>query len=93
MNSTLQLNSSDAMRGRVMALYFVLFLGTTPIGAPIIGWVAEAFSPRAALAMGGVATLLAIAYGYLRLPETAAPTTERAPEPMPEPLQEAALAE
>lgn len=68
MNTTLQLNSSDAMRGRVMALYFVLFLGTTPIGAPIIGWVAETITPRAALAVGGIATLLSCTYGYLRLP-------------------------
>ncbi len=68
MNTTLQLNSSDAMRGRVMALYFVLFLGTTPIGAPIIGWVAETITPRAALAVGGIATLLSCTYGYLKLP-------------------------
>jgi MFS family permease len=68
MNSTLQLNSSDQMRGRVMAIYFVLFLGSTPVGAPIVGWVAEAFSPRAALALGGVATLVACIYGFLKLP-------------------------
>ena len=68
MNTTLQLNSSDAMRGRVMALYFVLFLGTTPIGAPIIGWIAETITPRAALAVGGITTLLSCTYGYLRLP-------------------------
>lgn len=68
MNTTLQLNSSDAMRGRVMALYFVLFLGTTPIGAPIIGWVAETITPRAALAVGGITTLLSCTYGYVKLP-------------------------
>jgi MFS family permease len=67
-NSALQLNSSDAMRGRVMAIYFVLFLGSTPIGAPIIGWIAETISPRAALAFGGLATLAACTYGYYRLP-------------------------
>jgi MFS family permease len=67
MNSTLQLNSSDEMRGRVMALYFVLFLGSTPIGAPIIGWVAEAFDPRAALALGGTATLGAMTYAAMKL--------------------------
>lgn len=69
MNSTLQLTASDDMRGRVMALYFVLFLGSTPIGAPIVGWVAEAFDPRAALALGGLATLGACLYGYLKLPQ------------------------
>lgn len=67
-NSTLQLGSADEMRGRVMALYFVLFLGSTPIGAPIIGWIAESFSPRAALAFGGLATLAACTYGFFRLP-------------------------
>lgn len=77
MNSTLQLNSSDEMRGRVMALYFVLFLGSTPIGAPIIGWIAETFDPRAALAVGGLATLGAMVYASIRLfrrgPSEAAP--------------------
>jgi MFS family permease len=68
MNSTLQLNSSDAMRGRVMALYFVLFLGSTPIGAPLVGWIAETYSTRAALAVGGIVTLAACAYAYSRLP-------------------------
>lgn len=68
MNSTLQLTAADAMRGRVMAIYFVLFLGSTPVGAPIVGFVAESFSPRAALALGGFATVAACLYGYLRLP-------------------------
>jgi MFS family permease len=67
MNATLQLTSSDAMRGRVMAIYFVLFLGSTPIGAPIVGWVAEAFDPRAAFALGGLSTLGGCFYGYRRL--------------------------
>jgi MFS family permease len=71
MNSTLQLTAADNMRGRVMALYFVLFLGSTPIGAPIVGYVAEVFDPRAALALGGVATLAACTYGMRRLPGTA----------------------
>lgn len=87
MNATLQLSSSDAMRGRVMALYFVLFLGSTPIGAPIIGWVAESFSPRAALALGGVATLAACSYGHFRLP--GAPSRRIAePEAVPEAVAE-----
>lgn len=80
MNATLQLNSSDAMRGRVMAIYFVLFLGSTPIGAPIIGWLAEVFSPRAALAFGGLATLAACSYGYIRIPsEIQEPSIREAP--------------
>jgi MFS family permease len=72
-NATLQLSSSDAMRGRVMGLYFVLFLGSTPIGAPLLGWIAEAFTPRAALGLGGVATLGACAYALFRLPRYAFP--------------------
>jgi MFS family permease len=79
MNATLQLSSSDAMRGRVMAMYFVLFLGSTPIGAPIIGWISESFSPRAALALGGIASLVACTYGYSRLPES--PPHEAVPVP------------
>jgi MFS family permease len=65
-NATLQLTSSDSMRGRVMAIYFVLFLGSTPIGAPIVGWVAETFNARASLALGGFATIGACIYGYIR---------------------------
>jgi MFS family permease len=58
-NATLQLAAEEDMRGRVMALYTVGFLGTTPVGAPLVGWLAQAFGPRAAIASGGVATLLA----------------------------------
>ena len=78
MNSTLQLTSSDQMRGRVMALYFVLFLGSTPIGAPIVGWVAEVMSPRASFALGGVATLCACLYGYLSFTRQARPALAEA---------------
>ncbi len=77
MNSTLQLTAADDMRGRVTAIYFVLFLGSTPIGAPIVGWLSEQFDPRVAFAFGGVATLLACVYGLAKLPPLDAP----APEP------------
>lgn len=82
MNATLQLGSSDAMRGRVMALYFVLFLGSTPIGAPIIGWIAATIDARAALATGGIATLIACTYGAMRLPRA-----EPAPDALVESLE------
>lgn len=59
-NSSLQLNAGE-MRGRVMALYSVVFLGSTPIGAPVIGALAEHAGPRAGLAVGGVAALLTAA--------------------------------
>ncbi|MBW3557401.1 MAG: MFS transporter [Actinobacteria bacterium] len=57
-NSMLQLGSSNEMRGRVMALYLLVFLGSTPIGGPIVGAVAEAMGPRAGFAAGGAASLL-----------------------------------
>lgn len=81
MNSTLQLTTSDEMRGRVMAIYFVLFLGSTPIGAPIVGWLSEAFDPRVALAFGGVATLLACGYGLAKLPPLGAGALRAGDEP------------
>lgn len=54
--ATLQVSSADRMRGRVMALYSVVFLGSTPIGGPIVGWISEQFGPRFGLALGGMAT-------------------------------------
>jgi MFS family permease len=57
-NSTLQLTSRPEMRGRVMALYGIVFLGSTPIGGPIAGWVGEHLGPRAGLAGGGVIALV-----------------------------------
>jgi MFS family permease len=58
-NSALQLASAPSMRGRVMALYSVVFLGSTPIGAPLAGLLSEQIDPRAALVMAGVAALVA----------------------------------
>lgn len=58
-NTSLQLGSSADMRGRVMALYAVAFLGTTPIGGPLVGWIAQDFGPRAGIGVGGVAAIVA----------------------------------
>jgi MFS family permease len=58
-NATLQLNSSETMRGRVMALYTVVFLGSTPISGPIAGWVGEHLGPRVGFVGGGVAAVVA----------------------------------
>jgi MFS family permease len=60
-NSTLQLAADPLLRGRVMALYSVVFLGSTPIGAPLVGWLAEVAGPRAGFVLGGVAALVAAA--------------------------------
>jgi MFS family permease len=57
-NSTLQLTSRPDMRGRVMALYGIVFLGSTPIGAPIAGWVGEHLNARVGLAGGGAIAFL-----------------------------------
>jgi MFS family permease len=58
-NASLQLSVEPQMRGRVMALYSVVFLGSTPIGGPLAGWLAETYDPRAALALAAVAGLSA----------------------------------
>ncbi|HET8955591.1 MAG TPA: MFS transporter [Solirubrobacterales bacterium] len=58
-NSTLQLAVTPEMRGRVMALYSVVFLGSTPIGAPLTGWLAQTYDPRVALVLAGIAGLSA----------------------------------
>jgi MFS family permease len=70
-NSTMQLSTEPAMRGRVMALRVAVALGGAPIGAPIVGWVANHFGPRWALGIGaasGFAAALVAVY-VLALPE------------------------
>jgi predicted MFS family arabinose efflux permease len=57
-NSTLQLSSSPEMRGRVMSLYLLVFLGSTPIGGPIVGFIAQQLSPRIGFVVGAVASLV-----------------------------------
>lgn len=56
-NATVQMSVAPAMRGRVMALYMAIFMGTTPIGAPIIGWIGEAWGPRWTILFGGLVAL------------------------------------
>jgi len=58
-NSSLQLAVSPEMRGRVMALYSVVFLGSTPIGGPLTGWLSQTYDPRAALLLAGASGLFA----------------------------------
>ena len=57
-NTLLQLHSSTAMRGRVMALWIMVFLGSTPVGGPLTGFLAGHLGARTTLALAGVATLL-----------------------------------
>ena len=58
-NATLQLRSEPGMRGRVMSLNAIAFLGSTPIGAPLVGYISDISNPRIALLVGGIATLAA----------------------------------
>ena len=64
-NATIQMTTSPVMRGRVAALYMMIFLGGTPVGAPLLGWVGETFGARWTLLGGGAAALLGLLGGVL----------------------------
>ncbi len=66
-NSTMQLRADPAFQGRVMALWAVAFIGTTPIGGPIIGWIGQNIGPRWGMVVGGIATLFAGVWGWYAL--------------------------
>jgi len=73
-NATLQLLTAEEMRGRVMAIYAIAFLGSTPIGAPLIGAICAASTPRVGLGVGAAATILAAgALIYVALREMHSP--------------------
>jgi MFS family permease len=78
-NATLQLRTDPAMRGRIMSLNAIAFLGSTPIGAPLLGYISDVSSPRVALVAGGVATLLA------SIPLFVLSARQRAARAIPEP--------
>jgi MFS family permease len=82
-NSSLQLAAAPAMRGRVMALYSIVFLGSTPIGAPLVGWLAEVAGPRSGLYAGAAAALAAAAYARYAFARTFGPRARLAPPPHP----------
>src|SRR5260370_17711735 len=77
--TTLQLAAKPEMRGRVMALWALAWLGSTPIGGPIVGWVGQAVGARWSLVIGGLPTLVC---GILALP----PLTRIDRRPSPGPL-------
>jgi MFS family permease len=66
-NSLVQLSTEPGIRGRMIAILLAITLGGTPIGAPIVGWVADTFGPRRALGVGAAAGLLAAAAGLAYL--------------------------
>jgi MFS family permease len=79
-NSLMQLSTEPAMRGRVMALRVGMALGGTPIGAPIVGWVADTFGPRWALGVGAASGFAAAAvaiYALARKAHQPPPMTAR----------------
>jgi MFS family permease len=65
-NSSVQLLTEPVMRGRVMAIYMGIAMGCTPLGAPLVGWVADAYGPRWSIAVGAssgfLAAMLGVAY-------------------------------
>jgi MFS family permease len=65
-NSSAQLRTEPAMRGRVMAIYMAIAQGCTPLGAPLVGWVADRYGPRWSLGVGaaacGLAALVCLRY-------------------------------
>jgi MFS family permease len=86
-NSLIQLRSDPAMRGRVMAVYTITLLGSTPIGGPLVGWISQEFGPRWGLGVGGIATIVAVAFfgtAFVRA-RRATPRDALAHAPAPEP--------
>ena len=64
-NTLMQVSTAPALRGRVMALYLMIFMGGTPLGAPVVGWVGETFGARWTLVGGGLITLLGVGVATL----------------------------
>jgi MFS family permease len=72
-NSYVQLSTEPSMRGRVVALLLAIAVGGTPLGAPLVGWVADAFGPRWALGVGAVAGMGAAAVAFFHLAARSVP--------------------
>lgn len=64
-NTTIQMSTDPAVRGRVMSLYMIVMLGATPIGSPIVGWIGETFGPRWSIGIGSITALLVSALAAL----------------------------
>jgi MFS family permease len=58
-NSAIQLSVEPEMRGRVVAIYMMVFVGSTPIGAPLVGWIANEWGPRWSIGVGAIASAAA----------------------------------
>jgi len=93
-NSTLQLTAAPSMRGRVMALWAVAFMGSTPVGGPLIGWIVSLAGARVGLAVGGASCLVAAGIGLIvlaRLGMLHGPAGEVGPPPKHAPMAVAEL--
>lgn len=66
-NGTVQMTTDPVLRGRVMAIYMAIFMGGTPVGAPIVGWVADTFGPRWAMGVGAASGFAAALVGVFYL--------------------------
>ncbi|QSB05466.1 MFS transporter [Natronoglycomyces albus] len=64
-NQRVQMGVADRYRGRIMALYMLVFIGSTPLCAPIVGWISEMYGARAGLWLGGIVTLLTAFAAYI----------------------------
>lgn len=63
-NATLQLNSDPKLRGRIMSMFSMALIGSTPIGGPIVGWIGDHIDPRVAVGVGAAAAIVAGLYGW-----------------------------
>jgi MFS family permease len=86
-NATMQLESDPAVRGRVMALYFTVLAGGTPIGSPVIGWIGAHFGARWCLIVGGVLVIVGVGLAFV-VRRYAEARVARLSEPLSEPLPE-----
>jgi MFS family permease len=78
-NSLVQTSTEPGMRGRVIAILLAIALGGTPVGAPIVGWIADSFGPRWALGAGAAAGLLAAAVAVVYLARRRRPGVDAGP--------------
>ncbi|HSE71762.1 MAG TPA: MFS transporter [Nocardioidaceae bacterium] len=87
-NATMQLSVTPELRGRVMALYMMIFMGGTPLGSPIVGWVGEVFGARWTLIGGGGITILGtlLAVALFSRSQGITRATLRADRPVPTPV-------
>ena len=90
-NTTVQLSTDPQLRGRVMALYMMLVMGGTPLGAPLVGWVGATFGARWTLIGGGAMSILGITLAVALFGDARTIWRARRPEPVDE-LEDEAMA-